>query len=208
LKKAALNDPTFLIAAETDERFFNVVQEKEKLKRDLRDNQRQIVEQLRKQLTVLRQNFDSAKDKAEEVGITDLSQFIKGIDSLDAGIDEIDKLYTNNSYFDLLKAEQVARNIFNEGLKVYERNIEEWIKIKNAAISELKSEKGKVKGGWLPWLAGLAIWLIFFPFIWFNQPPRFTFAVWIGAGFWLVFIPSVVLFNLIVKKFKRLSMDN
>jgi len=215
LKQAVLNDPTFLIAAETDERFSNVVQEKEKLKRDLRDYQRQIVEQLRKQLTVLRQNFDSAKDKAEEVGITDLSQFIKGIDSLDAGIDEIDKLYTNNSYFDLLKAEQVARNIYNEGLKVYERNIEEWIKIKNAAISELKSEKGKVKGGWLPWLAGLAIWLIFFPFIWFNQPPSFTLfengetgAVWIGAGFWLVFIPSVVLFNLIVKKFKRLSMDN
>jgi len=97
LKQAVLNNPTFLIAAETDERFSNVVQEKEKLKRDLRDYQRQIVEQLRKQLTVLRQNFDSAKDKAEEVGITDLSQFIKGIDSLDAGIDEIDKLYTNNS---------------------------------------------------------------------------------------------------------------
>ena len=214
LRRAVLKDPTLFIAADSDERFSNVVQEKEKLKRDLRDKQRQVVKQLRKKLTVLRKDFESAKDEAKEVGITDLSQYIKDLDSLDAGVVEIDKLYANNSYFDLLKAERVAHDIHNEGLKAYERNIEEWIKIKNAALSQLESKKGNVKGGCLPWLAGLAIWLILFPLIWFNQSPSFTLfentatgAVWIGAGFWLVFIPSVVLFNLTVKKIKRLGIS-
>jgi len=210
LRRAVLRDPTLFIAADSDERFSNVVQEKEKLKRDLRDKQRQVVEQLREKLTVLRKDFESAKDEAEEVGITGLSQYIKDLDSLDAGVDEIDKLYANNSYFDLLKAERVAHNIHNEGLKAYEGNIEEWIKIKNAAISELESKKGNVKGGCLPWLAGLATWLILFPLIWFNHFPsnENKLAVWIGAGFWLVFIPSVVLFNLMVKKIKRLGISN
>lgn len=146
LRQAVLIDSTFLITADSDERFSNVAQEKEKLKRDLRGEQRNVVEQLREKLTALRKDFDSARDVAEEVGITDLSQYIKDLDSLDAGIDGIDKLYANNSYFDLLKAERTANEVYNEGLKTYNRNIEAWIKFKNTAtIGELKSKESKIK---------------------------------------------------------------
>jgi tetratricopeptide (TPR) repeat protein len=206
LRQAVLNDPTFLITAETDERFSNVLQEKEKLKGDLRDNQRQIVEQLRKKLIVLRKNFDSVKEEAEEIGITDLSQFIKGLDSLDAGIDEIDKLYANNSYFDLLKAERVAHNIHSEGLKVYERNIAEWIRIKNSAISKLELKKADVKGGCLAWLAVLVISLIYFFLLVLLVATKkigMRGYAWMPPGFLLVTILSFVLFNWMVKKIKR-----
>lgn len=151
LKQAVLKDYTFLVAADNDERFSNVAQEKEKLKKDLRGEQRKVVEQLREKLTALRKDFESAKDEAEEVGITDFSQYIKDLDSLDAGADEIDKLYANNSYFDLLKAERMAHDIHNEGLKTYNRNIEEWIKVKNIPLDELKAKKefwGNRTWGW------------------------------------------------------------
>lgn len=40
---------------------------------ELRDRQRQAVEKLRKKIASLRKDFDSARDVAEEVGITDFT---------------------------------------------------------------------------------------------------------------------------------------
>ena len=67
LRQAVLIDSTFLITADSDERFSNVAQEKEKLKRDLRDKQRQAVEQLREKLTVLRKDFEFASKVAQDL---------------------------------------------------------------------------------------------------------------------------------------------
>lgn len=221
LRKAELKnkDATCLIAADNDERFYNVKQDKEDLKREIRDGQRKKVEQLKQKLVALRKDFDSARDVAEEVGITDFVSLMNYLTTLDKRLAKIDNLLANNGYLDLLKAERIANDVYNEGLKYYEKNVEEWIKVKNAAIVNWNQKKDNVKEGCLPWLAGLlaglSIWLILFPLIWFNQSPSCTLfengktgAVWIGAGFWLVFIPSVVLFSLTVKIIRRLVISN
>ena len=110
LRQAVLKDPTFFIAADSDERFSNVAQEKEKLKRELRDEQRQRVKQLIKN-RVWRKDFNSARYVAKKLGITDFSQYIKDRDSLDTGIEgishKINKLCANNSYFDFWKVERL-----------------------------------------------------------------------------------------------------
>jgi len=218
LQKAILIEPTFLITAEFDERFSYIEQEKEELKRDLRDKQKQKVEQLRKQLLLLDQDFNYAIITAEKVGITikDLFKFKNSLYHLKAMISKIDNLYANNSYFDLLKAERLAQDIYNEGRKEYKENINYCIEIKNLNIKELESRKEKVAGGYLPVLAGLAIWLIFLPLIWSNLRPSFKLfnndeeavGAWIVIGFfWFVYVPSVFLFNSIVEKFKRKIID-
>ncbi len=162
LRRAVLKDPTFFIAADSDERFSNVAQEKEKLKRDLRDKQRQVVEQLREKLTLLRKDFfDSARDVAEEVGITDFSQYNNNLNSLNDGIDEVDKLYANNGYIDLQTAERMTHEVYNDVLKTYNGNIEEWIKVKNNSLGELKAKENSVGNEFWKWfwLIGLPFWL-------------------------------------------------
>ncbi len=192
LRQAVLKDSIFLITADRDERFSNVKQEKEKLKRNLRDEQRQIVEQLRKKLTSLRKDFKSARDVAEEVRITDLSQYIKDLGSLDAGIDGIDRLYVNNSYFDLLKAERLANDIYKKGVEAYNRNIEDWVKVKNNSLNTLKSEEhlieNKTYSGW-GWCVGILMVILFSQID--RQPVGysvFLFLLAIGMGFFTSYI--------------------
>lgn len=167
LKKAILKDPTCLIAADSDERFSDVEQEKEKLKRDLRDEQKQTVEHLKQKINSLKQDFELAKKVAEELGITDFTAFMKDLASLDNELAEIEKLFTLG-YFDLLKAEQVAGNIYNEGLKVYERNIEEWMKIKNVYLNKLKAKEAEISNR-LSFIFGEGCFLFFF-FWWIMIP--------------------------------------
>lgn len=169
LKRAVLKDPTFLIAADNDERFSNVAQEKEKLKRDLRDEKRKAVELLKDLIGVERQKVNNARNEAQNLGVTDFKLLENDLATLDKRVAEIDKLYANNSYVDLLKAEKVARDLYDKSFKVYERNIDEWIKVKNTvAIGELKSKEGKIKNslahvGWgfiLAVIAGILAFVV------------------------------------------------
>jgi tetratricopeptide (TPR) repeat protein len=150
LKEAVLRDPTCLIAADKDERFSNIKQEKEVLKKEIRDGQRKAVEQLREKINALLQDFESARKVAEEAGITDFSALVKDLGTLNNELTEIDNLCAKNSYLDLLKAERMARDVYNEGLKAYNDNIEEWVKVKNTVIAQLESCENDTKtaSGW------------------------------------------------------------
>jgi len=144
LRQAVLIDSTFLITADSDERFSNVAQEKEKLKKDLRGERRKVIEHLRERLTVLRKDFDSARDVAEEVGITDFNSLIRDTGTLGNRLDEIDRLCVTNSYLDLLKVERLAHDVYKEGVGVFNRNVEECVTVRKASISKLKDEGNKI----------------------------------------------------------------
>ncbi|MBT9165281.1 MAG: hypothetical protein DDT23_01296 [candidate division WS2 bacterium] len=143
LRKAEImnKDATFLIAADNDERFFNVKQEKEVLKRELRDKQRKVVESLKQQIVSLQKDFESAGKVAEEVGITDFNSSIRDIGTLGNGLDEIDKLYSNNGYRDLLKAERMLREIW----KTYSKKRREWIEYMGDALKKIKNERDVIE---------------------------------------------------------------
>lgn len=152
LRKAVLKDPSCIIAADRDKRFTNVREEKEKLKRDLRDEQRQVVEQLRQRIASLRQEINFAQKEAALYGITDFISLRSDLANLADGVAKIDKLHANNSYFDLLEAEHISRDVIREGWKAYWRNLDMWIKIKNASLDKLKPKKHEIENkkycGW------------------------------------------------------------
>lgn len=152
LRKAAIKDPTCLIAADSDERFSHVKQEKEQLKRDLRDRQREAVEHLMQKINSLKRDFESAKRVADDVGITDFTVFVKDLASLDDNIAEINKLYMRDSYFDLLKAEQVTRDAYDRSLKDYEKHVKEWMNRGSISLDNLKAKVNEIENkkycGW------------------------------------------------------------
>jgi hypothetical protein len=140
-----IKDPTFLIAADNDERFLYVKQEKEQLKIDLRDEQRQVVEHLMQKINSFKQNFKSANIVAEDVGITDFTVFRENLASLDNKIAEINKLYMRDSYFDLLKAKQVTHDAYDRSLKAYEKHIAGWIKFGSTSLDNLKAKVNEIE---------------------------------------------------------------
>ncbi|MBU1182087.1 MAG: 50S ribosomal protein L7/L12 [Proteobacteria bacterium] len=116
---------------------------------DAKGKIKKLAEELRdekgKAVNTLIQAINTAKKEAESVGINDFT-------SLDKQLAEIKRLCSLNSYFDFLKAEQIAR-------KAYKESVEEWIEIKNSSIgdentslSELRSKENEVKNktcaGW------------------------------------------------------------
>ncbi|MDI6784527.1 MAG: hypothetical protein QME64_10590, partial [bacterium] len=146
LRKAVLKDPNFLIAADKDERFFSVKQEKENLKRNLRDEQRQVVEQQRQTVNFVRQKISSARNEVENLGITDLTFSLeKELAALDKGITEIDRLYNNNSYFDFLKAEEMALKAKDIAQNNYEHSLGKWIKVKELCLHELTTAENEIQ---------------------------------------------------------------
>lgn len=167
LRKAEIKNKnaTCLIAADNDKRFANVKDEKEALKREIRDGQRKAVEHLRQQIVSLQKNFKSARKVAEEAGITDFTSLINDLAALDKKFYEIDRICDSNGYLDLLKAERMARNVYNEGVKAYEKNIKEWLRIKNSKLSEYIEEsklvKGKKYAGWGGFFAVVTAILVF-----------------------------------------------
>jgi tetratricopeptide (TPR) repeat protein len=117
LKKCIYKDPDYLITADRDEIFSGVKEKIRKLAEDLRDEKRRDVDELLLEIS-------SAKKEAEAAGITDFT-------FLDAQLAEINKLYARNSYFDFLKAEQVARRTLDESVSM-------WMEAKDASIRTLR----------------------------------------------------------------------
>lgn len=152
-------DGTWLIAADNDDRFSNVNEEKRRLKREIRDGQIEAVEHIRQKINTLRDNCEFARNVAKELGITELSSSIRTLGALSSGLAEIDKLSASNGYRDLLKAEKIAHTLYSDGLKANEGNISEWLKVKNATLGELKGkEKTEDFAKWF-WLVGIPCWL-------------------------------------------------
>jgi hypothetical protein len=189
-------DPNCLIAADSDVRFSDVEQEKEKLKRDLRDEQNQVVGHLRQKIDSVRQKINYARNLAESIGITDFTALKNDLAVLDRRLAEIDNLCANNAYLDLLKADRMARDVYNEGLNVYERNIEGWIKVKNIPLDKLKSKESSIEyksyAGW-GWCAGILSYILMsIPIFSHNPSPGggvlLLLGVSIGVGFFTSYI--------------------
>lgn len=124
LKCCVYADPNYLVTADGDDIFSDVKEKITKLAEELRDEKRKAV-------NTLIQAINTAKKEAESVGINDFT-------SLDKQLVEINKLCARNSYFDFLKAEQIAR-------KAYKESVEEWIEMKNSSIGVENTSIGKMK---------------------------------------------------------------
>jgi tetratricopeptide (TPR) repeat protein len=138
LRRSILKDSAYLITADRDDIFSDVKETITKLAEELRDEKR-------KEVNTLIQAINTAKKEAESVGINDFT-------TLDNQLAEIKRLCSLNSYFDFLKAEQMA-------WKAYKESILEWIEMKNSSIgventslSKMKTEENEVKNksyaGW------------------------------------------------------------
>lgn len=113
LKNAVLKDPTFLIAADSDERFFNVKQEKDNLVRGLRDEKRKIVVNILQRVKATLEEANTLETHAFQF----LDNRISEINNL---LVEVNVLCVRNSYFDLLKAENVALTTEQMARKIYD----------------------------------------------------------------------------------------
>ncbi len=131
LTKSIINDSNYLITADRDEMLSDVKDEISKLAGNLRREKANAVNNIKRKI-------DLARKEAEALGINDVT-------SLDNKLAEVDELYSRNTYFDLLKAEQIALNAYKESLS-------EWIKVKEARLGELKAKESDIKnrsyGGW------------------------------------------------------------
>lgn len=156
-------DATCLIAADNDERFSNVKQEKENLKRELRDGQRRVVEPLRERLVSLKNDFDAARKVAEDVGITNFTSMMDDLAALERGLVEVDILRATNAYHDLLRAEQIANDVYRKSVEDFNKNIEEWVKIKEVESRKLGSEEARIQPNWkhfLLWIVWISLFII------------------------------------------------
>lgn len=124
LKNCVYKDPNYLAIADTDNMFSDVKEKITKLAEELRDEKR-------KEVNTLIQAINTVKKEAKSVGINDFT-------SSDKQLVEINKIYARNSYFDFLKAEQMA-------LKAYKESVEEWIEMKNSSIGDENTSLGKLK---------------------------------------------------------------
>lgn len=148
LREAELRskDATCLIAADSDERFQIVEQAKGNLNIEFRDRQRRVVEPLRAQIVSLKNDFEAARKVAKYVGISDFTLVMNDLAALERGLVDVNMLWATNAYLDLLRAEQIARDVYKKSVEAYNRNIEEWGKVKKVRLNELGSKKREIEG--------------------------------------------------------------
>lgn len=190
LKECVYKDPKYLAIADTDNMFSDRKGEIKKLAEDLRDEKRNAI-------NTLIQAINTAKKEAESVGIND---FI----SLDKQLAEIKRLCSLNSYFDFLKAEQMA-------LKTYKESVEEWIEMKNSSIGventslgELRSKENEVKNKTYTGAGiGFSLALVSGLFIGFFLLPVLPFEAIIPITFWLWIVPIWIVSAIVIKRNKR-----
>lgn len=97
LRECVHKDPKYLITIDADDMFFDVKEKIKELAKCLRDEKKQAVENLSKEI-------DSLEAEAKAEGIKELP-FLKEQRT------EIIKLSPRNSYFDFRKAEEIAQNV-------------------------------------------------------------------------------------------------
>lgn len=210
LRGSILKDPNYLIAADRDEMFSGVKGHIKKLAEDMRDEKRKAVNNVLQKIASALQKIELARKEAGKLGIADFTLLNKRLAEVNNLCADVNNLCARNSYFDFLKAEQVALKAEQLARKAYDESVSEWIQAKNASITKLKSNKDKVKGsGCLSVCLSLVIWLVVLPLFWFGLFPSNVDNVMagvIGAGFWLVFLPSLFILSYIVKKIKLMSI--
>lgn len=207
LKMAVLTDPTCLIAADNDERFYNVKQEKEALKREIRDAQRKAVDHLRQQIISLQKDFKSAKKVAEETGITDFTSLTNDLAALNKRLAEIDNLCSKNGYFDLLKAEKIANALYTDGLEAYEENIDEWVEVKNDSLGLLRAKENKISGAGWGWCAGILMAILLSNSKWGWEHPVLGLLLMVGVGFLTAYSIKLLKVNSIREEIEKLNND-
>lgn len=124
LTRCIINYPTYLLTADNDDNLLNVKSELIEISIKLRDEKKNRVEKVLKMLI-------SAKEEAEVLGIRDFESF-------NNTLHKVTELYKRNSYFDLLKAEQLA-------ISEFEENLSNWLKSKNEIIASLDTEKREIE---------------------------------------------------------------
>lgn len=191
LRKSIFKDSAYLITADRDEILSDVKGEIKQLAEELRNEKRKAV-------NTLIQEINSAKKEAESVGINDFT-------SLDKQLAEIKRLCSLNSYFDFLKAEQMAQ-------KAYKESILEWIEMKNSSIGventslgKLRSKENEVKNKTYTG-AGMGFFIalgsgLFIGF--FLLPPVLPFGAIINITFWFWIVPIWIVSAIVIKRNKR-----
>ncbi len=179
LTKNIRKDANYLITADRDEMFSDAKEEIKKLAENLRREKANAVNNVKHKI-------DVARKEAEALGIID---FVV----LDNKLAEVDDLRTRNSYFDLLKAEQIALNAYKESLS-------EWIKVKEVCLGELRAKESKIEdqftGGWSFLFFVVAMYLIgtigYCNSVWKGKLDTFSFPDPLFSFFWLLIVPSII----------------
>lgn len=151
LRECIYKDPKYLIMADAEDMFFDVKEKIKGLAKCLRDEKKQAVENLSKEIV-------SLEAEAKTEGIKELP-FLKEQRT------EIIKLSARNSYFDFLKAEEIAQNVCGKILSLIRDKLK-------------REEKGKDFPVWKYYIISVLTVLIATSF----EPPESG-----GETFWVIF---------------------